>query len=260
MAGATASHPVVFVGAGPGDPDLVTVKGKRAMERADLIIYASSLVRDQVTAWARAGAELVDSAPLDLETVVSRMVEGYRRGIRVVRVHSGDPSLYGAIAEQIRELDRAGVPWEVVPGVTAAFAAAAAVGMEFTVPQESQTLILTRAAGRTPVPERESLEALAAHGSSMAIYLSVQQMEGLARRLARSYGADAPCLVAYRVGWPDELFIRGTLSDIAQRVEAAGIQRQAVVIVGPCLSPPEGSRSHLYHPSFSHMFRKGLGG
>ncbi len=249
--------PVVFVGAGPGDPELVTVKGKRVIESADLILYAGSLVQDQVMAWARHDAEMLDTASLDLEAIVEAMASGHAAGKRVARVHSGDPSLYGAIREQIAELDARGVPWEVVPGVTAAFAAAALEGIEFTVPEKTQTLILTRAAGRTPVPEQEAVERLASHGASMVIYLSVKMIRSLARSLAESYGDDAPVMVAYRVGWPEQAVIKGTLAEIADLVEEAGIERQAVVIVGPCLDKHCGGKSRLYDRGFSHMFRAG---
>ena len=251
-------HPVIFLGAGPGDPELITVKGMKALSRADVVLYAGSLVSPAVLTWAPPAADMVDTAPLALEDIVARLIGAYRAGQRVVRVHSGDPSLFGAIQEQMELLEREDIPCQVIPGVTAAMAAAAALGQELTLPEVTQTVILTRAAGRTPVPERENLRSLAAHGSTLAIYLSVSMIEQVALELAESYGPGAPVVVAYRVSWPDQRLIRGTLADIAAKVREAGIGRQALIIVSPALAAGESSltaRSRLYDRTFTHGWR-----
>lgn len=256
-----AIHPVIFVGAGPGDPELITVKGQKALSQADVILYAGSLVAPAMLEYARPDGEKVDTAPLNLEEMVGRMVSAHRAGKRVVRLHSGDPALFGAIQEQFTELDKAGVPYQVIPGVTAAFAAAAALARELTLPEVTQTVILTRAPGRTPVPEAEALEKLARHGATMAIYLSVHLVEEVAAVLAQAYGPQAPAVVAYRVSWPDQQIFRGTLATIPEQVRQAGIKRQALILVGPTLVAGEGpeTRSRLYDANFSHGFR-GKGG
>ncbi len=254
----TEQHPIIFLGAGPGDPELITVKGMKALSRADVVLYAGSLVSPAVLTWAPPAADMVDTAPLALEDIVARLIRAHRDGKRVVRVHSGDPSLFGAIQEQMELLEREDIPCQVIPGVTAAMAAAAALGQELTLPEVTQTVILTRAAGRTPVPERENLRSLAAHGSTLAIYLSVSMIEQVALELAESYGPGAPVVVAYRVSWPDQLLIRGTLADIAAKVREAGIGRQALIIVSPALNEGEGSlkaRSRLYDRTFAHGWR-----
>ena len=254
----TDLHPIIFLGAGPGDPELITVKGMKALSRADVVLYAGSLVSPAVLTWAPPAADMVDTAPLALEDIVARLISAHRAGQRVVRVHSGDPSLFGAIQEQMELLEREDIPCQVIPGVTAAMAAAAALGQELTLPEVTQTVILTRAAGRTPVPERENLRSLAAHGSTLAIYLSVSMIEQVALELAESYGPGAPAVVAYRVSWPDQRLIRGTLADIAAKVREAGIARQALIIVSPALTAGEGSlkaRSRLYDRTFTHGWR-----
>ncbi|MBM4275102.1 MAG: precorrin-4 C(11)-methyltransferase [Deltaproteobacteria bacterium] len=251
-----SSHPIIFVGAGPGDPELITVKGQKALARADLILYAGSLVSPAMLEYAGADAEKVDTAALNLEEIVSRMASAQRAGKRVVRLHSGDPALFGAIQEQFTELDNAEVPYQVIPGVTAAFAAAAALARELTLPEVTQTVILTRAPGRTPVPEAESLVKLAKHGATMAIYLSVHLVEEVASVLAKAYGPQTPAVVAYRVSWPDQQILRGTLATIADEVRRAGIKRQALILVGPTLAGEgPGTRSKLYDPDFTHGFR-----
>lgn len=251
--------PVIFLGAGPGDPELVTVKGKRAIEEADLILYAGSLVSEAVLAWGKTNAERINTAPLALEEIASHMIRGFREGRRVVRVHSGDPALFGAIQEQMDLLDAEGIPYEVIPGVTAAFATAAAIRRELTIPKLVQTVILTRAAGRTSVPEPEALDSLATHGATMAIYLSAARIREVVRDLIGPYPPDTPVVVAHRVSWPDERILTGTLSDIAQQVEDAGITRQAIILVGPALRGHK-TRSSLYDKRFSHGFRPGEGG
>lgn len=251
-------HPIIFIGAGPGDPELITVKGMKALSVAEVLLYAGSLVSPGVLAWAPPGAELVDTAPLALEDIVARLAEAHRAGKRAVRLHSGDTSLFSAMQEQLELLEGEGIPCQVIPGVTAAAAAAASLAQELTLPEVTQTVILTRAAGRTPVPERENLRSLAAHGATLVIYLSIQLLEGVAADLAETYGPEAPVVVAYRVSWPDEHFIRGTLADIAAKVRAAGITRQALILVGPALAVWERglkARSRLYDRTFAHGWR-----
>ncbi|SFN09035.1 precorrin-4 C(11)-methyltransferase [Thermodesulforhabdus norvegica] len=254
------AHPIYFIGAGPGDPELITVKGKRILETADRIVYAGSLVSAEMLKWAKDGAELIDSAPLTLEQTHGLLVEGYRKGLMVARLHSGDPGLYGAIHEQMVLLDAEGIPYEVVPGVSAVFAAAAALKRELTLPEISQTLIITRKSGKTPVPERESLASLASHRATVALYLSVHAIEDVVAELLKHYPENTPVVVAHRVSWPDESFIFGTLADIAERVKKAGIRRQALILVGESFAEERpGKRSRLYAPDFSHGFRKSRG-
>lgn len=257
--GSDFRHPVLFVGAGPGDPELITVKGRAALERADLVVYAGSLVPEDLLSWTRPGTPAVNSASLPLEDIVSAMAQAHRSGKRVVRLHTGDPSLYGAVFEQIAELDKLGIPSRIIPGVTAAFAAAAALGIEYTLPEISQTLILTRVAGRTPVPASENLASLAAHRASMAIYLSMGRIEAVAATLAEAYGAHAACAVVYQASQPGEKVIRTRLSDLVEKVRAEGITRQALVIVGRVLElgPQDVKvKSKLYDKDFEHGFRK----
>jgi precorrin-4/cobalt-precorrin-4 C11-methyltransferase len=258
----TDRYPVIFVGAGPGDPELITVKGQKALARADLVLYAGSLVSPAILTWASPAAERIDTAKLALAEICASMVAGYRAGQRVVRVHSGDPSLYGAIQEQLEILEREEVPCQVIPGVTAAFAAAAALAQELTLPEVTQTVILTRAAGRTPVPEREALHDLARHGATLVIYLSITLIDRVVAELTPAYPPETPVVVAHRVSWPDQRIIRGTLATIAGLVKEAGIERQALILVGPALAVREGqlqARSKLYDETFSHGFRTGGG-
>jgi precorrin-4/cobalt-precorrin-4 C11-methyltransferase len=251
-------YPIQFVGAGPGDPDLITVKGRRLLEEADRIVYAGSLVPEELLTCCKAGAEKLSSASLTLDQTHALLTDGHRRGLRVVRLHTGDPALYGAIHEQMVLLDRDGVPYEVVPGISAVFAAAAALKQELTLPEVSQTLILTRLGGRTPVPEKEQLRLLAEHQATLAIYLSVQNMAGVVQELLAAYAPQTPVVVAYRVGWPDQRLVQGTLEDIVERVNAAGIRRQALILVGNVFaarSAAADKRSQLYHESFQHGYR-----
>jgi precorrin-4/cobalt-precorrin-4 C11-methyltransferase len=252
-------HPVLFVGAGPGDPELITVKGRDALEHADLVVYAGSLVPEELLSWTRPGTTAINSAALPLEEIVAAMAQAQRSGQRVVRLHTGDPSLYGALFEQIAELEKLGIPSRIIPGVTAAFAAAAALGIEYTLPEVSQTLILTRVAGRTPVPAGENLASLAAHRASMAIYLSMGRIEEVAAALAGEYGEQAACAVVYQASQPGEKVIRTRLSELVAQVRAEGITRQALVIVGGVLEigPHDlKATSKLYDKNFEHGFRK----
>jgi len=247
---------VYFIGAGPGDPELITVRGAKIIEAADLIVYAGSLVPRPLLSKAKKGAGIYDSASLSLEETHGLLSEGVKKGMIVARVHTGDPALYGAIQEQIQLLEKEEIPFEVVPGVTVAFAAAATLGRQFTQPDGSQTLILTRLAGRTKVPEKENLAGLSQHQASLVVYLSVSKIREVVAELKQGYPADTPVVVAYRVGWPDEKFIAGTLADIAEGVEKSGIKRQAVILVGQALKGELAGRSKLYDPTFAHGFRE----
>ncbi|WP_406678497.1 precorrin-4 C(11)-methyltransferase [Moorella sp. ACPs] len=246
---------VYFVGAGPGDPELITVKGRRLLEEAGVIIYAGSLVNPEILKYAPPGAKLYNSASLTLEEVLAIMQEAVARGEKVVRLHTGDPSLYGAIQEQMDALEGLGIPYEIVPGVSSFAAAAAAVRREFTLPGISQTVILTRRAGRTPVPAGESLPDLSRHRASLCLFLSSQDLAAAAAELARGYGENTPAAVVYKASWPEEKIIHGTLGDIAARSREAGIDRTALLLVGDFLA---GSyqRSCLYNPAFSHGYRE----
>lgn len=245
---------VAFVGAGPGDPDLLTVKAARIIGQADLVLYAGSLVSPDIVALARPAARVVDSAPLDLDQTHALLVDTVRAGGLAARVHTGDPALYGAVAEQARLLDADGIPWLVVPGVTTASATAAAFGVAFTEPEATQTLILTRLAGRTPMPPGESLADLARHGASMAVYLSAGNPEGVAAALrAGGLPGTTPVAVAHRLGWPGEQRLWATIDTLADTVRGAGIDRQTLFLVLPGLG--RGTDSKLYDPSFGHGFR-----
>jgi len=250
--------PVLFVGAGPGDPELITVKGRNALAKADLVIYAGSLVPEAVLSWTPASARLLNSAGMTLEEVVAEIESAWLEGQHVVRLHTGDPSLYGAIFEQMAELNRQSIPYRVIPGVTAAFAAAAAMGIEYTLPEISQTLIITRMEGRTPVPEKEALASLAAHQATMAIYLSVGMIAKVVDVLQGAYGPSAPCAVVYRASQPEETIVTTTLDRMVEEVQRAGIRRQAVIIVGRVLDVTLENlrtKSRLYDAGFSHGFR-----
>jgi precorrin-4/cobalt-precorrin-4 C11-methyltransferase len=251
---------VIFCGAGPGDPDLITVKGQRALAEADLIVYAGSLVPEAVLKWKNPHSTTLNSASLHLAEIVATLVGAHVAGRKAVRLHTGDPSLYGAIFEQMAELNKAKVPYQVIPGVTAAFAAAASLGIEFTLPEISQTLILTRMAGRTGVPESESLAALASHRASMAIYLSMSLVDQVARVLQEAYGPDSICAVVYRASQPEEKLVWTTATELSRTVAAEGITRHALIIVGRVLEVRIDQlqlRSRLYAKDFSHAFRKG---
>ena len=251
--GAT-SHPVVFLGAGPGDPELLTLKGRRLLDTADLVVYAGSLVNPVLLDGIRASCH--DSAGLDLEAIMTLLADGYRRGLRTVRLHTGDPAMYGAIREQMQWFDARAIAYEVVPGVSSVFAAAAALRTELTVPEVTQTVILTRQAGRTPVPERESLARLAAVQATMCIFLSVALIERVvADLLAGGYPVDTPVAVVERASWPDERIVRGSLENIAERVADSGIRKTAMIVVGPALSADSRIASRLYDAAFSHEYR-----
>jgi precorrin-4/cobalt-precorrin-4 C11-methyltransferase len=247
---------VHFIGAGPGAPDLITVRGLRLLERCPVCLYAGSLVPPALLAAAPRGARLVDTAPLTLDEIVAHLAEAHAQGFDVARLHSGDPSLYSAIGEQMRRLDRLGIAYDVTPGVPSFAAAAAALRCELTLPGVAQSVLLTRTATRSsPMPEGEGLERLAASGATLAIHLSIANLARIVRTLAPHYGADCPAVVACRVGWPDELLLRGTLADIRGQVKAAGITRTALILVGRALAATEAAESRLYAADHHHLFR-----
>jgi precorrin-4/cobalt-precorrin-4 C11-methyltransferase len=247
--------PIYIVGAGPGDPELLTIKAQRLLAAADLVVWAGSLINPAVLQMVNPSALSYDSSELTLEQIIIRLEDGYHKGQTVVRLHTGDPSIYGAIHEQIRLLGERGIPWEIVPGVSSFLAAAATLGIEYTIPEITQTLILTRAEGRTPVPEQESLAVLAKHQSSICIFLSMQQFEKVVRDLQSVLPSATKIAVVEKVTWPAERIITGTLMDISAKVKIAGIERTALIIVGKCLEQTS-NRSKLYDPDFSHGYRK----
>ncbi|WP_319587759.1 precorrin-4 C(11)-methyltransferase [uncultured Desulfobulbus sp.] len=249
-----ALHPVVFLGAGPGDPELITLKGRRLLDSADVVVYAGSLVNvallDGITAVCH------DSAAMDLEAIMQVLAQGYRDGLLVVRLHTGDPAIYGAIREQMQWLDQFDIPYEVVPGVSSAFAAAAALKKELTVPEVTQTVIFTRQAGRTPVPEPESLRNLARAQATMCIFLSVSMMARVVEDLtAGGYPPQTPIAVVERASWPDQQILRGTLADITAKIHDSQIKKTAMIIVGPALAEDSRNASKLYDAAFSHEYR-----
>ena len=247
---------VYFVGAGPGDPDLITVKGRKLLEEADVVVYAGSLVNPAVLAVTPAGCEIHNSASMTLDEVIAVMKAGVEQGKKVVRLHTGDPSIYGAIQEQIDLLNKLEIRWQVVPGVSSFLAAAAALGQEYTLPGVSQTVIITRMEGRTPVPEKEQIRSLAAHQTTMCIFLSVHMFGELVQELlGGGYAADTPVAVVEKASWPEQRIFRGTLTTIADQLVAAGVSRTAMVIVGDVLAR-EYEQSRLYAPEFGHMFRE----
>ncbi len=248
---------VHFVGAGPGAPDLITLRGAALLRRADVVIYAGSLVNPALLEKTRPGAQIYNSAEMTLEEVLERMRQAEAQGQDTVRLHTGDASLYGAVREQMDALDTLGIPWDDTPGVSSFCGAAAALGAEYTLPGVSQTLILTRMAGRTGVPERENLPALAAHGASMAIFLSSGRMEAVQQALLEgAYREDTPAAIVYKATWPEERVVRCTVGTLAAAGAAAGITKTALLLIGGFLGT-DYTRSKLYDPSFTTEFRKG---
>lgn len=253
------TNPVIFAGAGPGDPDLITVKAQNALKSANLIIYAGSLVPEAVLCWKGEQTQTRSSADMNLDETTAAIVACHKKGQKVVRLHTGDPSFYGAIFEQMRELDKLNIPYAVIPGVTAAFAASASMNMEYTLPEVTQTLILTRISGRTPVPETEDLETLAAHKSSMAIYLSLGHVQKVQNILQTHYGKEALCAIAYKVSHPEEQIFYAPIKDLVSVCEEKKITRHALIIVGPSVEASVNRqdilKSKLYDPTFSHGYR-----
>ncbi len=254
----TTPGKVVFVGAGPGAADLISVRGARIIANADIIIWASSLVNPEIIADAKPGAEIYDSATMSLEDIEPLLRRALEEGLLVARVHTGDPSIYGATAEQRDQCKLIGIDYESVPGISAYSAAAAAAEVEITRPEVAQSMILTRLeGGRTPMPERETVRSFAAHGTTMALYLSAARNKVLQDELlAGGYAPDTPCIIGYRVSWPDQMMWRTTLSDLSATMKEHKLWKHTIVLVGPALSEePVEARSHLYHPGFRHEYR-----
>lgn len=244
-----------FVGAGPGDVDLITIKGRRLIEECDIIIYAGSLVSQKHLKFCKDKALKYNSANMTLEEVIEVMEYGVNNNKKVVRLHTGDPTIYGAIREQIDILEEKNIAYKVIPGVSSFTAACASINREFTLPNVTQTVILTRIEGRTPVPEKEDLEELAKHRASMAIFLSVQEIDRVVEKLARGYGSyDTPVAVIYKATWEDEDRIIGTLGNISQKVKEKNINKMAQILVGDFIEG-DYERSKLYDPEFTHKFR-----
>jgi precorrin-4/cobalt-precorrin-4 C11-methyltransferase len=251
---------VHFIGAGPGDPDLITIRGRDLIARCPVCLYAGSLVPEAVVAFAPPGARVLDTASMTLDAIIGEIADAHGRGQDVARVHSGDPSLYGAIAEQIRRLRALGIPFEITPGVPAFAAAAAALGQELTLPDVVQTVILTRTAMKSSaMPPGEELEELGKSGATLAIHLSIRNLRHVRRALEPIHGSDCPVAVVYRASWPDQKIIRGTLSDIAEKVRVEKITRTALLLVGPALASEEFRDSALYDPSHVHVLRTSRG-
>lgn len=248
---------VHFVGAGPGAPDLLTLRAVRVLAEADVVVWARSLVDEEILEHCRPGIEIVASDDRTHEDVVAIYTRAASEGLRVARVHSGDPSLYGALHEQIEACRALGLPYEIVPGVSSVAAAATALGQELTIPDVSQTLILTRRPTRTSMPSNETIQSLAAHGTTMVLFLSVRRPRELqADLLEGGYTEDTPCAVVYRATWPDEIVVRCPLSELAVSIRGAKITTQALVLVGPALqAAPDAGRSHVYDPGYGHRYR-----
>ena len=251
---------VHFIGAGPGAPDLITVRGLRLIRSCPVVLYAGSLVPEEVVAQAgddtSVPARIVDTAPLDLDAIIEEIAAAHRRGCDVARVHSGDPSFYGAIGEQMRRLRELEIPYDVTPGVPAFAAAAAALQQELTLPGIAQSVVLTRTAVRaSPMPQGETLAAFAATGATLAIHLSINNLAGVVRELTPVCGTDCPVVVVYRASWPDQRIIRGTLGTIRAKMKGQGITRTALILVGRTLDTSDFGDSRLYAPDHHHVLR-----
>ncbi|VVT25362.1 precorrin-4 C(11)-methyltransferase [Rhizobium sp. EC-SD404] len=247
---------VYFIGAGPGAPDLITVRGLRLIERCPVCLYAGSLVPEEIVKAAPEGARVMDTAPMHLDEIIKEIVAAHQRGEDVARVHSGDPSIYGAVAEQMRRLDALGIDFEIVPGVPAFAAAAAKLKTELTLPEIAQTVIVTRTGMKaSAMPEGEQLEILGRSGATLAIHLSIRNLVYIREALEPYYGADCPVVIAYRATWPDELYIRTTLAGMKDAVREAKITRTALVMVGKVFGDVEFRDSALYDADYAHVLR-----
>ena len=247
---------VYIVGAGAGDPELITVKGQKLLQKADVIIYAGSLVNPALLGFAKEGAEIHDSASMTLPEVIETIEKAVAKDLMVVRLHTGDPSIYGAIQEQMDALKKKGIDFEVVPGVSSFLATAAALKQEYTLPGISQTVIITRNEGRTPVPERAKLRSLAAHQATMCIFLSITMLADVVKELIEGgYAPDTPIAIVQRASWPEQKIVRATLETIVAEIADKGIDRTAMIVVSRCLDA-DYELSRLYAPEFSHMFRE----
>jgi precorrin-4/cobalt-precorrin-4 C11-methyltransferase len=247
---------VYFIGAGPGDPELITVKGQRLIEQCPVILYAGSLVPREILQTVENKAEkIIDTASIDLDAILVHIEQAHAAGQDVARVHSGDPSIYGAIGEQIRRLDALGIPFEIIPGVTATSASAAWLGKELTLSGVSQTVIMTRYEGKTPFPERERLPELARSGATLAIHLGITRIHKIVEELIPHYGENCPVAVCYRTSWPDQDKVQGTLKDIVQKVRDKKFTRTSLILVGPVLETDEFQDSYLYDQDQAHVYR-----
>ncbi len=250
---------VHFVGAGSGAADLITVRGKAYLEEADCIIYAGSLVNPQLLDYKKEGCTVYNSAHMTLEEVLDVMFANEEKGLMTVRLHTGDPCLYGAIREQMDVLDEKGISYDYTPGVSAFCGAASALNLEYTLPEVSQSVIITRMAGRTPVPEKESIESFAAHHATMVVFLSTGMLEELSRRLIEGgYSADTPAAIVYKATWPDERSYVCTVGTLAQTAKANNVTKTALMIIGDAVAHAKYDRSKLYDPTFTTEFRKGI--
>lgn len=247
---------VVFIGGGPGDPELLTIKASKIIKKADTIIYAGSLVNKEVLNEAKPGANIHNSAHLNLDEIIKIMEKETSKGHLVARVHTGDPSIYGAIGEQIEELKKRGITYEIIPGVSSLFAVASALESELTLPEISQTVIITRPEGRTPKPEGESIKHLAEHQATMCIFLGVHMIEQVVEELKTQYPEDTPIAVVKKASWEDQEVLRGTLEDIVEKVKEAGLTKTAMIVVGQVLDPGKITPSKLYDQGFSHEYRR----
>ncbi|OZG72707.1 precorrin-4 C(11)-methyltransferase [Hahella sp. CCB-MM4] len=247
---------VYFIGAGPGDPELITVKGQRLIGQCPVVLYAGSLVPREILQPVESQAEkIIDTASLDLEAIIEHILDAQSRDQDVARVHSGDPSVYGAIGEQIRRLEALGIDYEVIPGVTATSASAAWLGKELTLSGVSQTIIMTRYEGKTPFPERERLPELAKSGATLAIHLGVTRIHKIVEELIPHYGEDCPVAVCYRTSWPDQDKVTGTLGDIVEKVRARKFTRTSLILVGRVLDTDQFRDSYLYDQDQAHIYR-----
>jgi len=247
---------VYIIGAGPGDPGLVTLRAADLIARCPVVLYTGSLVPKEVIARARPDAKVLDSSGMTLDEIIALLVAAHDADQDVARVHTGDPSIFGSTGEQMRRLEALGIEYEIIPGVSSFAAAAAALGKELTLPELSQTVILTRAEGRTPMPAGEKLEDLGRHGATLALFLSITLLDEVARALTPAYGADCPVAVVHKASCPEQKIVLGTLADIRARVKAAGIRTQSMIFVGRVLTSTDFADSRLYAADFSHRFRK----
>ena len=246
---------VIFIGAGPGDPDLITVKGRKVIEKADIIIYAGSLVNKEVLSPSKKECEIHNSAYLNLEETIDIMAKAINEDKLVARVHTGDPAIYGAIGEQIRELKKLNIEYEIIPGVSSLFGTASALEAELTIPEVSQSVIITRPAGRTPKKELESIKSFSKHNATMCIFLGISMIDKVVDELLEGYSEDTPVAVVKKATWPDQEIIRGSLKDIASKVKKANITKTAMIVVGDVLEPGDFTPSKLYDANFKHEYR-----
>lgn len=246
---------VIFIGAGPGDPDLITVKGRNAIEKADIIIYAGSLVNKDVLDVRKEDSVVYNSAVLNLDEIIEIIKEGINEGKVIARVHTGDPSIYGAIGEQIRDLQNNDIEYEIIPGVSSVFGTASVLERELTLPEISQTVIITRPEGRTPKPKEESIASLSRHEATMCIFLGVGMIEKVVDELLVGYNENTPIAVVKKATWDDQEIIEGTLNDIVEKVKSANITKTAMIIVGDVLNPGDFTPSKLYDVNFKHEYR-----